>query len=194
MQQLTQTVSQKKPTASSDVTEEVIGKYLERNGWLRKVAGNHDFLLVCRAIKQAHDAGRGLFIAGKPGCGKTALLEVLRKNYRGGLFYCKESADLQTMRNIIRDPNFYLGDTKNIFIDDLGCEEIVKEYGNTVDIVGDFIQTLHNRFKGRVFISSNNGLKWMNERYGGRVMDRVLGMCVCFQMEGGSKRERMIVS
>lgn len=188
-----QTVSPKKQTASSDVTQEQIGKFLEQHGWLRSIAGDKDFDLVCRAVKQAHDAKRGIFVSGKPGCGKTALLEVLRKNYKGGLFYCKEQTDLQTMRNIIRDPNHYLCDTKNIFIDDLGCEEIIKEYGNTVDIVGDFIQTLHNRFEGRVFISSNNGLKWMNERYGGRVMDRVLEMCVCFQMEGGSKRERMIV-
>lgn len=189
-----QAVSQKKPTVSSDVTEAKIGKFLEQHGWLRSVAGDKDFDLACRALKQAHYTKRGIFVAGKPGCGKTTLFEVLRKNYKGGLLYCKEATDLHIMRNITKDPNSYLCETKNIFIDDLGCEEIMKEYGNTIDIVGDFIQILHNRFNGRVFISSNNGLKWMNERYGGRVMDRVLEMCVCFQMEGGSKRERMIVS
>lgn len=187
------TVSQQKPTVSSEVSEEDIGRFLDRHGWKRSVAGDHDFEIVCHATKTAHDMGRGIFVSGKPGCGKTALLHTLRWNYSGGMLYCKSPTDIQTMRNIIEKPYFYLKETRNIFIDDLGCEEIVKEFGNTVDVVGDFIQTLHHCFSGRVFISSNNGLKWMNERYGGRVMDRVLEMCVCFQMEGGSKRERVIV-
>jgi len=184
VEQLTQTVSQPKQTVCSDT----VAKFLESNGWHRSVAGDKDFDLAVKAVTQAHNCGRGVFVAGSPGCGKTALLKALAKNYHNSTFlYCKEPGDLLYMRRC--DPSDY----NSIFIDDLGCEEIVKEYGNTVDIVGDFIQRLHARYSGRVFISSNNGLKWMNERYGGRVMDRVLEMCVCFQMKGKSKRERMVL-
>jgi DNA replication protein DnaC len=137
----------------------------------------------------AYENQRGIFVAGAPGCGKTALLKCLQKNYKNNIFlYCKDKDDIEYMKRKCVDEYVC-----NIFIDDLGCEEIMKEYGNTIDVVGDFIQYLHNRFKGYVFISSNNGLKWMNERYGGRVMDRVLDMCVCFQMSGSSKRERMVL-
>ena len=42
--------------------------------------------------------------------------------------------------------------------------------------------------------SSNLGLKdGINQKYGTRVMDRILEMCVCLKFEGGSKRERMMV-
>jgi DNA replication protein DnaC len=185
VEQLTQTASQK----TRQISSETIALFLERNGWKKEVAGADDFDKVVKALKMAYENQRGIFVAGAPGCGKTALLKCLQKNYKNNIFlYCKDKEDIEYMKRKCVDEYVC-----NIFIDDLGCEEIMKEYGNTIDVVGDFIQYLHNRFKGYVFISSNNGLKWMNERYGGRVMDRVLDMCVCFQMSGSSNRERMVL-
>lgn len=198
------TSSQKKLTVSSDA----VSRFLERNGWTMEVAGADDFNKAVEAVTTAHNAGRGLFISGKPGVGKTSLLRALAKNYQDSVFlYCKSREDIMTMRDT-RSFDLRVG---SVFIDDLGCEEIVHEYGNVVDVVGDFIQFLYSRFNGMVFISSNIGLaqQWekdrdgnrirpttpegVNERYGGRVLDRILEMCVCFQMKGSSKRKRIIL-
>lgn len=190
------------------VSSNAVAKFIECKGWTRKIAGDEDFGKAVEAVTTAHNAGRGLFISGKPGVGKTSLLRALAKNYQDSVFlYCKNKEDIATMRDT-RSFDLNVG---SVFIDDLGCEEIVHEYGNVIDVVGDFIQFLHNRFNGRVFISSNIGLskQWekdangnrvrpitpegVNERYGGRVLDRILEMCVCFQMKGKSKRERIIL-
>lgn len=198
------TSSQKKLTVSS----ESVSRFLERNGWTMDVAGADDFNKAVEAVTTAHNAGRGLFVSGRPGVGKTSLLKTLARNYRNSVFlYCKSRDDIEAMRDT-RGFDLRVG---SVFIDDLGCEEIVHEYGNVVDVVGDFIQFLYSRFDGMVFISSNIGLsqQWekdrdgnrirpttpegVNERYGGRVLDRILEMCVCFQMKGNSKRKRIIL-
>lgn len=83
-----------------------------------------------------------------------------------------------------------LNDT--VFIDDIGAEEIIREYGNVVDVIGDFVQRYHYRGKGRFMATSNLNSQQLNERYGGRVLDRIMEMCVVLRLDGKSKRERII--
>ena len=167
-----------------------IEKRLEYFGWHRSVAGDEDFDKAVKAIVAMYGSGRGLFITGDAGCGKTALMSALKKIMgRGGecWFYCKEPDDISALRGSTCDA---LEDS--VFIDDIGSEEILREYGNTVDVVGDFVQRYHYRGKRRFLATTNLDGKGINERYGGRVVDRINEMCVVLHLSGKSKRERIV--
>lgn len=163
---------------------------LEDNGWHKSVAGEEDFDKAVKAIVAMYASGRGLFLTGEAGCGKTHLMSTLKRIM--GLdgyswYYCKESEDMAALRGADCDA---LHGT--ILLDDLGAEEIVREYGNTVDIVGDFVQRYHYRGKGRFIATTNLNSTQINERYGGRILDRILEMCVVLKFNGKSKRERIV--
>lgn len=189
------------------VSSDLIATNLERNGFLLSIAGEEDFSRAVRAVQAMFANGRGLFVTGEAGCGKTQLMRALRKwlNPNSSLqwFYCKEPEDIFCLR---RSDDVLL---YNVYVDDIGCEEIIREYGNTVDAVGDFVQRYHYRGKGRFFGTTNlhssqflkksNGevldtkVKGINEIYGGRFLDRIMEMCVVLSMSGSSKRERIVV-
>ena len=172
------------------VSSEKIAALLEANGWMRSVAGDEDFDKAVQAIVTMYASGRGLFLTGEAGCGKTQLLKALQKIM--GLdcycwFYCKDADDMAALRPSDSDALNH-----NVFVDDIGSEEIVREYGNTVDVVGNFIQLYHYRGKGRFLATTNLNSQAINERYGGRILDRLLEMCVVLKMLGKSKRKRII--
>lgn len=172
------------------MSSEKIAALLEKFGWLKSVAGDNDFDRAVSAIVAMYASGRGLFLTGDAGCGKTQLLRAMQKimgldNY--SWFYCKESSDMDALRPSDSDA---LGGT--VFIDDIGSEEIVREYGNTVDVVGNFIQLYHYRGKGRFMATTNLNSQSINDRYGGRILDRILEMCVVLKLNGKSKRQRMV--
>ena len=167
-----------------------IAKRLEYFGWKKEIAGEGDFNKAVKAIVAMYATGRGLFIFGHAGCGKTALARALQKIMgRSSLcwFYCKEPDDMCALRGANCDA---LGDS--VFLDDVGSETVVREYGNKIDIVGDFIQRYHYRGKGRFIATSNLDGLAMNERYDLRIVDRINEMCVVLQLDGSSKRERII--
>jgi len=168
----------------------VIGKWLEHGGWMRSVAGEEDFNKAVAAIDAMFKTGRGLFLTGSAGCGKTQLMQAIKHWLNPGSLnwmYCKEKDDLEYMR--CRDTDCITG---NVYIDDIGCEEIVKEYGNVVDIVGDYIQRYHYRGNGRFIATTNLDSQQINERYGTRCLDRILEMCVVLKFTGKTKRERVV--
>ena len=172
------------------VSSEKIAALLEANGWMRSVAGDEDFDKAVQAIVTMYASGRGLFLTGEAGCGKTQLLKALQKIM--GLdcycwFYCKDADDMAALRPSDSDALNH-----NVFVDDIGSEEIVREYGNTVDVVGNFIQLYHYRGKGRFLATTNLNSQAINERYGGRILDRLLEMCVVLKLRGKSKRKRII--
>lgn len=162
---------------------------IQAHGWKREVAGK-DFDKALVAIDAMFRTGRGLFLTGDAGCGKTHLMRALQEwlNPRTlNWMYCKEPSDIAYMRN--RDDDNI---ESTVYVDDIGCEEIVREYGNTVDVVGDYIQRYHYRGKGRFFATTNLNSTQINERYGTRCLDRILEMCVVLKLDGKSKRERIV--
>lgn len=172
------------------VSSEKVGAALEKAGWLRDVAGDADFRNASAAVSTAMLEGRGMLITGAAGCGKTALLHAIMKcmpTCDGIFMYCKDPEAISTMRNCAD----WLA-SKTLFVDDLGAEPILHEYGNIVDVVGDAIQSYHYRGTRRMFITSNLNSVQINERYGGRVFDRIMEMCVVLRLNGASKRRRVI--
>lgn len=163
---------------------------LERHGWLRSVAGDEDFDKAVKAIVSMFATGRGLFLTGPAGCGKTQLIRAVKGMLgisSASMFYCKEKADIDYIRYNTEEELAY-----SVIIDDIGAEEIIREYGNVIDVVGDFIQRYHYRGKGRFLSTSNLNSQQINERYGGRILDRILEMCVVIKFTGKSKRQRII--
>lgn len=173
------------------ISSETVARNLEKGGFLRSVAGNEEFDKAVKAVVLMFESGRGLFVTGDAGCGKTQLLMALRKWLRPCTslvwYYCKEEKDVCALR--------WDDDALNdiVFIDDIGCEEIIREYGNVVDVIGDFTQKYHYRGAKRYMASTNLNSERLNERYGMRFLDRVMEMCVVLKMGGKSKRERLIV-
>lgn len=136
--------------------------------------------------------GRGLFVTGDAGCGKTQLLKAIKRWLHPSTnliwYYCKEPKDISYLRYNDNETM-----SSNIFIDDIGCEEIIREYGNVVDVIGDFTQRYHYRGKGRYMATTNLNSEEVNGRYGRRFLDRVMEMCVVLKMDGDSKRKRIII-
>lgn len=171
------------------VSSDSVVKGLEANGWRKEVAGDEDFAKACAAIEAMFAKGRGLIVTGAAGCGKTHLMKAIRRcisKGNGTWVYCKEKEGIDYIQN--NDSIL----AENIYIDDIGCEEISKQYGNTVDAIGDFIQRYHYRGKGRFFATTNLNSQQINERYGTRCLDRLLEMCVVLKLNGKSKRERVV--
>lgn len=173
------------------VSGESVAAVLNYYGFSQTVAGEEMFAKAVDAVQKMFATGRGLLLSGPAGCGKTRLMHSVMKslkNTQSEFFYCKEPKDMEFLRNNADD---VIGG--NVYLDDIGSEEKIKDYGNTVDIVGDFIQRYHYRGKGRLFATTNLTPLKIQDRYDGRILDRLLEMCVLVKMDGESKRKRIII-
>ena len=171
------------------VSSDIIAQALEENGWVKSIAGDAEFNKAVSAIQAMFSSGRGLLVTGDAGCGKTQLISAIRDWLNSGTLnwmYCKEPKDINYMRY---DDDAIKG---NVFVDDIGCEEIIREYGNIIDVVGDYIQRYHYRGTGRFIATTNLNSQQINERYGARCLDRLLEMCVVLKLNGKTKRERIV--
>lgn len=187
MQKLAQTTRVKALKVSSDV----VARHLEACGFSRDIAGPDDFDKAVRAVCAMFEHGRGLFLTGAAGCGKTQLMRAVQRwinPHTLNWVYVKEPADIEYMRS--RDDDILKA---NVYVDDIGCEEIIREYGNVVDVVGDFTQRYHYRGEGRFFATTNLNSEEINQRYGTRMLDRILEMCVVMKFDGKTKRERIVI-
>ena len=191
--------------ASSIMTcpsEENVTALLEANGFKREIAGT-DFDKAVKAFRLAETHQRGILVLGEPGAGKTLLLKTLHAIRRKELSRFVYTKGKHALEWLWESSDFYM--TDDIYLDEIGAEEIYHDYGNVCDVVGDFIQRFHARHepKARFFGTTNlgltKGLDGTNDgpsiqlKYGSRVVDRLLEMCVVVKFDGKSKRERIFV-
>lgn len=154
---------------------------------------------------------KGLLIMGNVGCGKTVILTALANVLRIFPFYSQYDSRAETMQtNFI--PVYKLVEgftssgydifteglkTKNdsrtsllrnlIFIDDIGAENIVSNYGNTVNVVGEFIIRRYDT-KIKTFTTTNLDPKTLKSFYGDRVYSRMREMFNFIAVGGGDRR------
>lgn len=150
---------------------------------------------MANAVADAVNCGRGLFLTGGCGCGKTHLLKTLFSgfSFTGPKYWidCGDPSSVWLLDGRQNSRFSEMLDT-NVFIDDLGTEVKV-EYGRRSDWVGEFIRMYHARGARRLFISTNLSGRQMLDLYDERVVDRIMDLCVVAKFNGGSHRERVVV-
>lgn len=158
---------------------------------------------------------KGLLIMGKVGCGKTLILKAL--SILLGRFLCPVKPFYPVFPigisffpvYLITDSfmkmgyDIFNGDIKyresgltfaeklnkpNLFIDDIGSENIVSNYGNQTNVIGElFIRRYDSR--SAVFATTNLDPKSLLAFYGDRVYSRMTEMMNFIVMEGNDRRK-----
>lgn len=198
------TGSRNRSESDADRNRRIAG-ILERNGWLRAVAGGADFDRAVRAVAAAESAGKGLLLMGSVGVGKTALADILFRCSRGPRVRidCSDSSAVD-MLVPQSDANLNGGTYSSgvddmianavVFLDDIGAEAVVRAYGNELDRVGNFIVRHHARGRRRLLATTNLNGEQLVAKYGARVFDRLVDKCVILKFAGRSKRGREVVN
>lgn len=185
-----------------ELTRAVEG-YLERNGFFRDVAGA-DFEKARDAVAMlAQSQSRWLLVTGCAGVGKTHLASIVYGSVARPKAFIDCNDDDEVDWLVPECDRSLNGGTYSsqaegmfgrcVFIDDLGGESIRSSYGNVYDRCGRFISRYYDRGRDRLIVTTNLGTAKIEERYGGRVMDRLADRCVILEMAGGSKRDRTVV-
>ena len=134
---------------------------------------------------------KGLLLFGPVGCGKTTLLNILRKNTKGpfNVISCRKIADdfathghaaisgYSKLRDANKREN--LGhDIVGFCFDDLGTETNKKNFGNEANVMSEVILNLYDAKEniGRVHLTTNISDADIKNNYGERVYSRLKEM------------------
>jgi len=173
---------------------------LQDAGYSKEKAGSN-FEAIVNAYEHIKAIPRkGMIFCGAVGTGKTLAMRSLFPfaNSYNLLDVC-ELQGLKPEKNEENDHLFWNIKKGHVVLDDLGNEPVKKEWGNPSDIVVDFILQWHTaRFENpktenRLFATTNLDLKQLQDRYGIRLLDRLLEMCVVVNFKGCSKRIEPVV-
>ena len=169
-----------------------ISLYLERQGWTRQIAGDADFNAAVHAIDEMFRTGRGLLVSGEYGVGKTALAAAVTKAF-SPVFKVRLALP-SDREHLLRDWQEYWAInpyTQNVWLDDLGAEPFVNEYGVKTEAAGDFIVTWHELAAKnvRLIVTTNLSANELDARYGGRVFSRLKDLCIPLRLTGTDKRQ-----
>lgn len=141
-------------------------------------------------LDEKYSLKKGILLRGPIGCGKTSLMEMFMVNtFRPfEVISCRVIADqyskngsdalygFSSLQAAYAHQNFGHKEI-GICYDDLGTEEIKKNYGNEVNVMQDIIYKLYdNRNFGYFHSTTNLGSIDIAERYGDRVKSRVFEM------------------
>jgi DNA replication protein DnaC len=133
--------------------------------------------------------GKGLFIQGTAGLGKTKTIMAIKDNPITPV----SIYSLIDITEYVREKGFCeLNTSKTILLDDVGSEtETVKYYGNDVSWFKEFIESyyLHNNSFERLIITTNCGGEELESKYGYRVRSRIREMFNVIQLTGNDKRK-----
>jgi len=161
------------------------------------VAGDEDFHAALLAVEMMVATGRGLVVSGEYGVGKTALVRTVARTF-GSVFQVRLALPVDLERFDPKWQEFHLEAPcrQNVFLDDLGAESPVSEYGVKKDPAGDFIVKYHElHAEGtRLFVTTNLTTAEIDARYGGRVLSRLKDLCVPLRLAGKDKRRWIVPS
>lgn len=128
--------------------------------------------------------GKGLFLYGNCGRGKTMLakyiIPALLLVEVGKIVNYYDFLDLKTkFDEVVR--------YKIIAIDDVGTEEVLVNFGNKTDIFSEIMDMAEKKSK-LVIVTSNYQKEQLVERYGLRVLDRIIATTFRVKFTGKSFR------
>lgn len=133
----------------------------------------------------ADNKGRGLFLFGNCGRGKSilcryALPAILLK-------YCRKVVSVFDIQDMNRNIDFVL--SKHIIsLDDIGTEELSVKYGERRMAFPEVMDVAEKQSK-LVIVSTNLGANELKERYGDRVLDRIRSVTKRVLFDGKSLRK-----
>lgn len=128
--------------------------------------------------------GKGLFLTGDVGLGKTSIINhalpaLFMANFNK-IVNCYHADDVHKKLTDISKKKF-------IAIDDMGTETIANDFGTKYESVAKIIEKAESEHKV-LFISSNLNSTDFIERYGVRTFDRIMRLCKVIKFTGQSLR------
>ena len=130
-----------------------------------------------------HTNGRGLFLCGDVGTGKTFLAIIyaaLAYAYHGALFTIVTGQELNTHADDVLHDRFLL-------VDDAGVEDVRNHYGTKSFVLSDLVDMAERR-GAFLIITTNLAIGEFYAKYGPRTYDRLTELCKSFCFTGESHR------
>lgn len=148
---------------------------------------------------------KGILLYGNVGVGKSFIfetLDALHQKYKYSDFAVKNVSTLALMDKTIRylsnpslaqnDKTLYQRYSKStIHFEDLGCERKINHFGNSIEIMDEFLLLRCNEFRKsglKTHITTNLNLEEIEKRYSPQVYDRLFQMFNILKMPGSSRR------
>lgn len=141
----------------------------------------------------------GLMLIGCVGCGKTLAIKAMTPQ---SIFI--DLADVGSLEVLQKHTRFIEGEAvekwwliegnTSVILDDLGNEQMQNDYGVKTEVVSNFIMKWYSDVfknenkKSRLHITTNLDRAQLKERYGDRVVDRLLEMVSPFFFTNTSNR------
>ena len=132
------------------------------------------------AKKHLAQTQNGTIVIGNPGVGKTTLVRKPRMVNAAVLANEYKIHGIDAVKAHINSQIEYQAMT--VVIDDLGTEENVRHFGNTLDPVAYVIQRIYDinqvaEQKIKLIVTTNFNQKELEDKYGIRVIERLWEMC-----------------
>lgn len=168
---------------------------LDAGGFMRSVCPV-DFDAICAAARKASAARKGVLLSGASGSGKTHAMRCLCPPpppfpARTRWVHFERDHEVEWLGTGALEGEY--AELDAIVLDDLGMEGERCSFGEWRDNVAKFFADFQRfvdrgNMVPRIFVTTNLSSVMISERYGDRVMSRLLSLVVPVKMSGRDKR------